>query len=325
LIDHGEMIHQAQVAEPHLWAVCYPRIYKQPAGNHWCSPKIVSLQLFATVAAHAELEHRLGRVGVERTKESNDYEFQVASHLLHYRLPLYWLTPALAEAIGKTRSNIEIDWWNMKLPVDAGVLMLPRGILVHPQDGDILWIAWAKMQPGVAYPSPFNKEGGYSLVNGGIILLCYAECGYLTHWNIPLDLTPERIMLEDIERQSTSTHASLFHHVEMTDADRGMATRIAHYVFMTAMVLEDRPALLRPAVLEKRVCRKGEVPREFWSPNVLGEGYRIREAPSAPTGEHRSPILHLVRGFWKEQAHGPAWSLRTARWIDPYWRGGNAE
>jgi hypothetical protein len=37
--------------------------------------------------------------------------------------------------------------------------------------------------------------------------------------------------------------------------------------------------------------------------------------------ERKISARHVVRGHWRMQAHGPARSLRTAKWIEPHWRG----
>lgn len=42
------------------------------------------------------------------------------------------------------------------------------------------------------------------------------------------------------------------------------------------------------------------------------------------SGDRASPhVRGLVRGHWRNQAHGPGRALRTLRWIEPFWRGGD--
>jgi len=48
----------------------------------------------------------------------------------------------------------------------------------------------------------------------------------------------------------------------------------------------------------------------------------VREALSGKTRRGGSPTVQfLVRGHWRQQAHGPARALRKTLWIQPFWKG----
>ncbi len=48
----------------------------------------------------------------------------------------------------------------------------------------------------------------------------------------------------------------------------------------------------------------------------------VREALSGKKRGGGSPTVQfLVRGHWRQQAHGPARSLRKTLWIQPFWKG----
>jgi hypothetical protein len=38
-------------------------------------------------------------------------------------------------------------------------------------------------------------------------------------------------------------------------------------------------------------------------------------------GRDSPHVTTLVRGHWRQQAHGPGYSLRRTQWIEPFWRG----
>jgi hypothetical protein len=44
-------------------------------------------------------------------------------------------------------------------------------------------------------------------------------------------------------------------------------------------------------------------------------------SPSEDPGTHKTPIKHLVRGFFRQQPYGPKKSLRKTIWVLPFWRG----
>jgi len=95
-----------------------------------------------------------------------------------------------------------------------------------------------------------------------------------------------------------------------------------HYIFGALLIMVDRPELVSPGQLQKRVQRRqGTTSQEFWSPPILGEDYRGRSPDTDLGGTHNSPRFHWVRGFWRNQAYGPESSLRKRQWIKPFSRG----
>jgi len=47
----------------------------------------------------------------------------------------------------------------------------------------------------------------------------------------------------------------------------------------------------------------------------------VQEALSGKKGGGSPTVQFLVRGHWRQQAHGPARSLRKTLWIQPFWKG----
>jgi len=71
---------------------------------------------------------------------------------------------------------------------------------------------------------------------------------------------------------------------------------------------------------------------ELMSSEVTWVGRNIRIDRREPTtergsldGERKSPTLHWVHGFWRNQAHGKGRSLRKHAWIAPFLRGEGRE
>jgi hypothetical protein len=106
----------------------------------------------------------------------------------------------------------------------------------------------------------------------------------------------------------------------MSKEDNRMMVGVSHYVFGTLMLMTERPDLVSRGSLQKRVKKQGDT-KEFWSPNVIGENFRIRRDVPAAGGTHNSPRLHWVRGFWRQQAYGMGRELRREQWIEPFVRG----
>jgi hypothetical protein len=59
--------------------------------------------------------------------------------------------------------------------------------------------------------------------------------------------------------------------------------------------------------------------RHPWSLVRIGHNLTIHEGIKKASGELRSRFI--VRGHWRNQAHGPNLSLRKRKWIQPHWKG----
>ena len=106
------------------------------------------------------------------------------------------------------------------------------------------------------------------------------------------------------------------------------------FVINTVLTMVSRPDLITPGSLVKSYKRKDssgvKKAVEFWSPTILGNNYVSRvyglekSIPSSADSisNHRSPRLHWVHGYWKNQPAGPRTDPKYHhRWIEPYIRG----
>lgn len=310
------MIDELAKQNPKMWNVCYPRIYHEPRGCAYPSPKLVSYQLLV-IAMKIERGHR---------GQAELYELQIASHLAKFRVPIFFIAPKLMEAITNTATPQDVPWLTMKLPYESLVFMLPKGSLIHAEEGEVLFIGYARFEVEGKYKSVLN-DWDYGVVNGGWILFALTAQGLFHHWNMPADSLGERLCLTDIEE---FTHLLTPHNSstgfgahDITQEDNAIMVRVAHYLFSALLIMTDRPDMVEMGAMEKRVQKAGEFPKEFWSPNVVGGKYAIKraDAHTIPGSHHQSPRMHFVRGFWRQQVHGQGRLLRRTQWIEPYIRG----
>lgn len=323
-----EIIRTVEQRSPGLWRTVYPRIYQEPhkCGSYY-SPKLLALDLFGIVT-----KTKVGAYG-----ESEQYEFLSACHLAKYRVPQFWLGKDMATAIQQTMPPLtKWDWYNTPLPYEAAVIHLPHGTLLHedPAEGEAGFITYTRLRKDEEHKCPFKNVTGfntYGSLNGAMtILVNAAQGGHLMHWNIPLHATPV-LDLTALDRYChdplyTQSHASWWSTEELTKEDNSFMGRAMHLLFGTLLLMNARPDLVTTARLEKRVPgKRGECPREFWTPNIIGEHYLIRrERGPALGGTHASPRDHWVRGHYREQAFGPRYSLHKEIWIEPYFVGNAA-
>jgi hypothetical protein len=306
---------------PVLWQLAYPRIYQEPSAKcgTYYSPKLPAIDVTGV-----GIKWNGGFRG-----ENEAYEHLWASRLVECHMPMYWISKEMATAIEHTTPPLELHWHDMELPFEAMIFMLPKGTLVHPTEGDVGYVSYARLRKGVIRQSPLTLLGrrNYGSINGSLEIFVNTVSGSISHWNIPYDVKPV-IRLPQLEEYGESLqHVRQQKHAmpsrydcDMTVEDNQILTQAAHYVFGALLLMLKKPELITHGKLLNRVKRQDKV-NEFWSPNILGEKYRIRR--EEPLGTHASPMVHWVRGHWKEQAHGPKFSLRKDVWIEPHLRGGN--
>jgi hypothetical protein len=303
-----------------LWHRCYPKIYSDYKPNEYYSPKEVSREIYG-IAKKIEMDF----VG-----ESEKYEMLWAVQAVKYHVPTYWVGRDLAEAVRQTVPPIEFDFAANPLPLPSMTFMLPKGFLIHPEEGEASFISFAQHKIGVDTPS-FIPYGPctWASVNGAMTLMAKTN-EYFHHWNIPYNAIP-KVDLTKLDamalRFDENSHSSGWLSSPTTTlADTAFGAKVAHMIFGLLVLLEARPDLLRHSVLEKKVAAKkgSDRPREFWSPAVIGGDYRLRRESVDHGGTHASPMSHWVRGHYREQAHGPKLSLHKRIWIEPFWKPGSA-
>jgi|SRR5207248_9113588 len=114
---------------PELWAKCYPKIYKGIDGGEYYSAKLVGYFLL-TAALQLEFPEL-------HLYQHNSETFQAiwASQLAAYRVPIFWLSREITEALKLTTLPVTLNLTTMKLPFEAAVFMLPKGSVVY-QSGE---------------------------------------------------------------------------------------------------------------------------------------------------------------------------------------------
>ena len=317
-------IQLVETEYPALWQKAYPRIYREAAHGQYSSLKEMACDL---VGAAIKIEN--GFFG-----HNEQAEIVWASQLARYRVPIYWITPDMAEAIKLTTPPDSIKISEIDLPFDAAVFALPRGTLVDKEgeEGEATFVSYARVRPGDDVPT-LARGGprGWILNQGSMAIFAHTASFHLLHWTFRYQDT---VNLHDLDQlvqtydgDTVTVHTSAFpfdqyfaH--EITHTDNMLMARVAHFVFGTLLLMVLRPDLVTTGRLEKRVPQANLAPKEFWTPHIIGEHYKLRRLGIPQGGTHASPRGHWVRGFYRQQPYGPKLSLKKEIWIDPFWRGG---
>jgi hypothetical protein len=302
---------------PELWAKCYPKVYEGVDGGEYHSAKLVGYFLLTVALKIEQPEVRI----YEHFNET--VEAIWASRLAAYRVPIFWLTREITEALKLTTLPVTLDLTTMKLPFEAAVFMLPKGSLIYESEAtDVVCVSYARaaMREEIPSISPAAIEtiegrGDFSVFAGMLngLLLNWSH-----PWEEPLDIAQLDATIQDTPNTPLQTE---FQHDITTDGKHFMA-RVAHLVFNTLRLMLARPELVSMGSLVKQVHNKRHSIKAFWTPNTVGKDYRLRRESQPLGGTHASPRGHWVRGFWRDQACGPNYSQHKETWIEPFWRGG---
>jgi hypothetical protein len=122
-----------------LWAKCYPKVYEGVDGGEYYSAKLVGYFLLSVAIKIEQPEVQMYRHFTETV------EAIWASRLVANRVPIFWLTREITEALKLTALPVTLDFTTMKLPFEAAVFMLPKGSLTYQsEETDAVCVSYAR-------------------------------------------------------------------------------------------------------------------------------------------------------------------------------------
>ena len=248
-----------------------------------------------------------------------------ASRLAAYRVPIFWLGREITQALKLTTLPVTLNFTTMKLPFEAAVFMLPKGSLVHQVEAtDVVCVSYARAAMGEEIPSINPAVTKTIHGRGDFTVFAGMSGGRLINWSHPWEQPLDIAQLDSTIEDTTTLPLSLQTEFQpdITEYDKQFMARAAHLVFNTLQLILAKPDLVSMGSLVKQVHNKRKSIRKFWTPNMIGEDYRLRRESPPLGGTHASPRGHWVRGFWRDQACGPNYSQHKEIWIEPFWRGG---
>lgn len=302
---------------PDIWAKCYPKVYEGVDSGEYYSAKLLAYFLLSIAVKIERPEVCMYRDFTETV------EAVWASRLAAYRVPIFWLTRDITEALKLTTLPTRLDFREMKLPFEAAVFMLPKGSLTYQSEAtDVACVSYARTAMCEQIPSinppiveTISGRGDFSVFAG-------MSSGRLLNWSHPweqaLDIAELDATIQDTPNEPLRTPFQY----DVDVYDKQFMARVAHLVFNTLQLMLAKPNVVSMGRLLKEVQAKRLSRKTFWSPNLVGQDYRLRRASQALGGTHVSPRGHWVRGFWRDQACGPKYSQHRETWIEPFWRGG---
>jgi len=305
---------QFEQSSPPLWAKCYPRRY-QPTGNY-ASPKAPAQCMFEGIVRY-----------VNGGLSSEEVEALWAAVLIKYKVPTFYLTKELSEALLLTVPPQVIEWPVMKLPFDGAVFMVPKGLINHLDGGDVSFISYARAYKDstVAMVSPAGEKWQLYNCADSFNVVVRVSTGSTLHWTLD-DQKTRYINLKQAKELAElvgncPAHESAWAMSKFDAKDNVVMERSIRLLFNALMLMSLKPEMIRQASLIKRIQRKGQPVLEYWNPHYIGLNYKLKhEASPYQGGHHASPRAHWVCGFWREQAIGIARKQHKTIWVEPFFK-----
>jgi hypothetical protein len=296
-----EIFRVYQDMAPSIWNKFNRKTY---AGVHkYSDPRFVSAFCtgvvdFLTTEAR---KYGTGVVDVKEVLNSAAIEKNIlASTLLSYGMPLFFVSPELLSAALKTKLPACINWKDLKLPYEAGVFILPKNSIPTPVGGQTGFVGYARLSNQMYDVQPANIEVNnkreawlsisYDTADGveGYRLI-YEEKYYPKQDNLT----------SDNYKSSFNAYENLSGLSAKTSDFKNYTADMANLVFNLLLLMQERPDLVTKG---RHVGTTKKHRQEIWYPNIIGKNYTIKRVYQG--GSHASPRWHWRCGHWREQGVG---------------------
>lgn len=216
--------------------------------------------------------------------------------------PLFFVSPEMFLAASATAPPDEIDWQTMPLPFEFMTFVLPKSI-AKIKDEEIVAIQFTRCRKGFHHIPETDKN--IFLTNDMLYIDIINTSGmrYLRHLTKPYLPGSELPNTSNGEYQRT-----------LDGNENELTNLLTHVAFNLIFAMAARPELLTKGT---RSGTHKKSKQEIWSPNIIGEHFKISRPPVNLGGTHASPRLHWRRGHFRRQAVGTGRLDHKMIWLEP--------
>lgn len=298
-------VEELEKKYPKEWPIVYPRIYERTVGYH--SPRGLAADLLG--AFLADVRARSGEFALGLP----DLHALIGAALLcSLKVPTFFLSRTLLDAVAQTQPPRAIEWQYMHLPFEAAAFMFPKGALKHSTEGELSCLWYARLRGRQIYRHPFAPGRSFEVEEDKLYFRGFLDgsLSSLMHgYSVSTQPAIEAVDLSGPENtfygQST---------VPLNDSDQTVLQSAITLILGVLMVMVERPQLVTHGAFTGKRSKRGS---PFWTPNIIGRDYRTVTAGPSIHNQGSSPRMHWRRGHWRDQAYGPEHKLRKLLWIEP--------
>ena len=293
---------------PALWTQYYPRVYPDITGAYW-SPKTIAAALLSMGLTNWQ-QHE----GPYRPCDGGPILHNVLEMLRIYRMPFYYVAPALLDAALRSELPEDIAWDEIQLPLPCATFVLPENRFSHPLYGTVRFISYAVTGPSQEAHSPYGPRMRTPPYKSISLLACTGSDN--PTFNSSCFRAGVPVKKDEITKYLNGLRES---GVGMRETDceenRDFNERFPNLLFRILLAMQARPELISSSQFTGKRNKRN---REIWTPNIIGKDYQIkRSGPSQEGSGGWNVRMHWRRGHLRMQPHGPNNSLRKTIWIEP--------
>src|SRR5262245_59693899 len=282
------------------WKTLYARIYQ--GVEKYGSPKRVAETYFSALNWVMD--------GTGKAPAAMQAVYAAACRARDFAFPAFFVEPEFLAAAMQTRPPEGMRWDEIKLPFEAGVFCLPRGSLKYIDGSEVNHVGWMRARAG----EQMTWGSRAPIINNrNAAFLIYAQPdnfdGTILFSNLNADEAPY-ISDEEIR---VLWHGAF--DLPLAEGDDAFIRQCRMVCFSLLLAMQARPQLVSTGQRTGKRAKKGG--REFWTPNIMGRGFRVLREVSGETGTHASPRLHWRRGDFRAQRFGPGYAEVKTIWIEP--------
>ena len=250
--------------------------------------------------------------GVDSLSNTSKVLVSISARFCRLQAPVYWLRPALAEAL-----------WHSDLPAQLPVLeqVLPVGMLMLPEIPQSQSPAGFNPRYVVVQHLLANEYVQRLPVGEETIKPCLASED-LIMWATPLPTGDTYAKSCSLQGDWTDTDSMerLESSNMIAKTEHDWSNRITRLVYQSLLLLQLKPDWLDVPVSTATATgkRKPTKKERMLNPRWIGaENFRVKTTNLASVGTHASPTTHWRRGHWRRTPVGEGGKDRKLSWIQP--------
>lgn len=245
-------------------------------------------------------------VAQERLTPSQAFSYQQISKAGKYDFPLFFVEPELFQACSASGLPKGLKLAELKMPFPAFTFILPKGAF-PTKEGEVPFITVATDPIGKSRIDLGRRMLNVDTTDSGLIISTF----------FPKDAGDFIVRVTDSLYNSETLPAFHEHLVSGEDDDimerplfgddtkalDDLTLKLSSLVPALIMAMECRPEVFTRERLLKQVRRRDKA-IEYWEPNRIGRGFRIKLEGDLEAGSHSSPRAHVRRGHFRLQPIG---------------------
>ena len=219
-------------------------------------------------------------------------------------VPVYFVAEDFIRAVAATELPSDFTINDLHWPMPAMVLGFPAKFMREFLGREICYVNCANFKASSICPCPVKAFDSLKTI-------IVPEAKVAWQWYCVQNGNLESYVACYRTGDRVNEAMAKYAYVDYTDGpadkvaeDRAMIDRLSGLILKLLVILNTRPSLVVPGVLERPLkIKHGKIKHcAIWSPNTIGAAYHVQRA--APVGTHASPRFHFRRGHITHQRIG---------------------